>query len=267
MKRIDVERLEVDAAALKFRGATGADFDQVIVQSVDVYSRGEFLAAYRRLPKMPADLLGAFKATRYGETARTAGLVTRSRTLGFAPRVTIRRDYCTQASLAHEQPAVHEVYMEYARRAAAEYEKINPSRYARAMGLVSQALPEWRIAGTPFTSGIVNSDNPLRYHHDAGNFKEVWSCMYALASDCAGGVLAMPELRLGFSFAEPGLIMFDGAGLLHGVTAIERRSALAYRYSVVFYGLQQMCNCLSEADELQRIRKVRMVREKKRRGQ
>jgi hypothetical protein len=267
MRRIEVERaFTVDVARLKFRGAEAGDYDKVVGESVNVVLGGRLAVAFRQLPELPQDLVSAFFATNYGETARTAGLVTRSRVLGAQPRVTIRRDYCTQASMSWEQPAEHAVYLRYARLAAAEYKRADSERYARTERLVSRVLPEWRIEGTPFTSGIVNQDNPLRYHHDVGNFRDGWSCMYAVAHDCAGGLLVLPELRLAFSFERPALIMFDGAGLLHGVTALEKHSVQAWRYSVVFYALQGMCKCLSAQEELSRIRRLRVARENKRAG-
>jgi hypothetical protein len=90
--------------------------------------------------------------------------------------------------------------------------------------------------------------------------------MYAISHDCAGGYLAVPELNIGFSFDRPALIMFDGQGLIHGVTPLEKRSKEAYRYSVVYYALQQMCKCGTLDEELARIRKVKTQRELKRAG-
>lgn len=267
MRRITADRRSIESAKLKFRGAEDGDYDRVMSASCNVWVGGDLAVAFRQLEETPADLVRAFLDTKYGETARTAGLVTRSRVLGFQPRVTIRRDYCTQASMAWDQPNEHGVFLKYARLAAAEYRQADVVRFDRQLQLVSsQVLPEWRIEGTPFTSGIVNQDNPLRYHHDAGNFRDGWSCMYAVAHDCSGGLLVLPELRLAFSFERPALIMFDGAGLLHGVTALGKRSVQAWRYSVVFYALQGMCKCLSAQDELLRIRRLRVARENKRAG-
>ena len=70
-----------------------------------------------------------------------------------------------------------------------------PGKEPRSISLLSggektlaAVRPEWRIPGTIFTSGIINKNNPLRYHRDAGNFPRLWSCMYAIAADCGGSV-------------------------------------------------------------------------------
>lgn len=58
--------------------------------------------------------------------------------------------------------------------------------------------------------------------------------------------------------------MFDGQGLLHGVTPIFKKTARAVRYSIVYYSMRQMWNCLPITDELIRIRKKKAERETKR---
>lgn len=265
MRRIDLEKLhKVDARGLKFRSAQATDFQSLVTDPVDVYAKGQLLIAYRPLEKFPRDLVQAARGVRYSSSYRTDGMITTSDVIGFLPRITLRRDYYTACTMSTKQPAVHSVFLKWAMNAANAYREINPKRYARAEMLLSEVREEWRIPGTVFTSGIINKDNPLRYHHDAGNFKEVWSCMYAVASDCRGGHLAIPETGLGFSFESPALIMFDGQSLIHGVTPLEKRSKNAYRYSVVYYGLQQMRHCLPIDEELYRIRMVRVNREVRR---
>jgi len=260
-RRTEVQRRAVDVKALKFRGAQASDYERLVEEDEDVLVGGELVVAFRMMK--PADVWGlrnACNAIEFQNTARTDGLVTESRTFGSLPRVTLRRDFCTKASMATQHPAQHEVLCEYARKADAVYRATNPGRYAHQEQAVSAVLPEWRIPGTAFTSGIANRNNTLRYHRDSGNFKGLWSAMYALCFDTEGGVLAMPELGLGFSFQKPALIMFDGADVAHGVTPIVRRSSMSYRYSVVFYAMKAMCNCLPMADELLRIQRVKTKR-------
>ena len=60
------------------------------------------------------------------------------------------------------------------------------------------------------------------------------------------------------------LTIFNGQDILHGVSTIEYNNEHAYRYSVVYYSLEQMWKCEPLGQEIDRIRKVKTEREKKR---
>jgi len=121
------------------------------------------------------------------------------------------------------------------------------------------------MEGTPFTSGIVNKNNPLKYHHDSGNFKNVLSNMIVLKRGVKGGRLSCPEYDIKFECDDNCVVIFDGAQILHGVTPIIKpEGEETYRYSVVYYSLEQMWKCDSVNEEVKRIRKVKKEREFKR---
>jgi hypothetical protein len=224
------------------------------------------LVGYRDLSNdVPGDLLRAVMALRYQQTFRTNGLKTTSRVFGFQPRITIRRDFCCAAALATEAPAEHRVIAGWAEDAGQAAWKFDSERMQRQQQrLVESVKPCWALPGGFFTSGIVNLNNPLTYHHDGGNFDDCWSVMVVFARDIEGGLLNVPELGLAFKFGFAGLICFDGSRFLHGVTPIRVRSSLGYRYSVVWYALKGMSRCLTPTDELTRVRQVRAEREAKR---
>ena len=79
-----------------------------------------------------------------------------------------------------------------------------------------------------------------------------------------GGHLACPEYDITLECSDNSIVMFDGQNILHGVTPIQYVRKDAYRYSVVYYSLRQMWNCLTVDEELIRIRKIRAERETKR---
>jgi hypothetical protein len=205
------------------------------------------------------------KALRYQRSARTSGLATNSRVFGYQPRITIRRDYCCATALATEAPGPHSVIAGWGETAARYAEQVDPRgmEAQRAM-LESRVKPCWRLPGGAYTSGIVNLNNPLAYHRDQGNFDGCWSAMVVFARDLEGGLLNLPELGVAFRFSHASIITFDGARWLHGVTPIRHRSAAAYRYSIVWYALKGMANCMTPAEELSRVRAVRAERESKR---
>lgn len=88
--------------------------------------------------------------------------------------------------------------------------------------------------------------------------------MLVFKRDIVGGHLSCPEYGLGFKLKNNSLLMFDGQSILHGVTPIQKKSASAYRYSIVYYSLQQMWKCMSVDEELARIRNKKTEREIKR---
>jgi hypothetical protein len=215
------------------------------------------------------DVRQAFERIRYIGDYRTAGLKTNSRTIGYLPRNTLRRDFCTATSLATEQPREHAVATRAAAVAAQYYQQYNPAQYAAHVSSVDKVLPQYRLHGSPFTSGIINDNNPLAYHFDSGNFKGVWSAMFGFKRGASGGHLSTPELvdadgkALGFEIADKSLLLFDGQGLLHGVTPISLLPG-GHRFTVVFYSLQQMWKCEPVEGEIARIRRLRTERERRR---
>lgn len=229
------------------------------VPTVLYYKVTEDLEPYRR----------ALRNIRYATDYRTSGLKTTSRTIGFLPRVVIRHDFCTTATSALEHPAEHAIVADGARLAADYYTRDNLLGYLTHLKEAARIRPEWMLAGTPFTSGTINLSNAVRYHHDRGNIKGAWSAMYGFRHGVEGGHLACPELLgpdgrpLGFEISDKSLLIFDGQGLLHGVTPIQKTRRDAYRYTVVYYTLAQMWHCLTPEEELKRYRAKRTEREHK----
>jgi hypothetical protein len=186
---------------------------------------------------------------------RLGGLLSRSRTFGYHPRNRIRYNFCGPASLAADDAEAHAQIMRSAEVAARAYAAVNPALYARHVALAQAVRRAWRLEGTPFTSGIVNRDNPLAYHYDAGNFRGVWSAMLGFRRDVTGGALAAPAYDVGFAIADRSLLLFDGQSLLHGITPFRRTSPRGYRITVVYYSLDEMWRCLPPGEEAKRPRR------------
>lgn len=191
----------------------------------------------------------------YQETYRTSGLKTTSRIFGYNPRNAIRKDFCSITSFATEQPAYHAKIMSGGAIAAKYYALHNPDLYADHLNTTKEKVVEdYRLADVPFTSGIINDNNPLCYHFDSGNFKEVWSAMIVLKRDIAGGYLAMPEYGVACEVKDKSIFYFDGQSILHGVTPIKKLQPDARRFSIVYYSLRAMWNCSPLREEIARAR-------------
>ena len=224
---------------------------------------GNPLIVYLEMDENLDPLAKALRGVRYEKSGRTGGLPTISRVFGYQPRVTIRRDFCAPASLNTEAPDTYRLIKHAAQSAARKYEQFNPATYQRHL-VRAREVEAYRIPGTPFTSGIINKNNQLRYHFDSGNIKDCWSAMFVFKKEITGGFLSCPEYDVGFELRNNSLLLFDGQSILHGVTEFKLLTPNAYRISIVYYSLAGMWRCLSPEGELARIRKVKTEREKRR---
>jgi hypothetical protein len=257
---------EIELKNFRKRSAVVEDCSRLISEPTVIYDTDEekVRIVYLELEDEHSGLVRALQRIKYGNDLRSAGMLSRSRTVGFMPRRTIKQDFCANSALDREDKAAHRLVLSYAEKVSTYYQQYNPELYADHQKEVEKILPDYKVGSSVFTSGIINKDNPLPYHHDAGNFKNVWSNMLVFKHKIGGGHLAVPEYDACFELKNNSLLMFDGQSLLHGVTPIKKLARGAYRFSVVFYSLQQLWNCLPPEEEIKRYRKVRSEREYKR---
>lgn len=262
-------RRSLNLADFKERDPAITDCANLIEEDTLIYDAesGDLLIVYLQLDDDCSDIVAVLERTSFVEDTRRNGLAMRSRIFGKQPRSLPRRDFCNAASLAREDPQGHAIVSSYAEKVCTYYQQYNPDQYAAHAALTDKILPEWKMQEEGvFTSGIINYNSALRYHFDAGNFKNVWSNMLVFRKESSGGFLAVPELDTAFSLPHNSLIMFDGQKLMHGVTPIGLHTEDAYRFSVVFYSLKQMWNCLPINDEIIRAQERRTEREFRRAG-
>lgn len=266
MKKIEIKRKEVDFKEYVKRSAKESDYSTLITEECLITENGNPKILYAKLDEEKTKYIRqAVKNIRYDESTRTGGLKTRSRIFGYNPRNVIRKDFCSATSLSVESPVEHQIICDFGHELSELYAHNFPDIYKRHGDVTTEKmLSEWVLSGTPFTSGIVNKNNPLKYHFDSGNLKDVLSNMVVFKNGVEGGFLSCPEFDVGFEVADNTVILFDGQNILHGVTPITSRHKKGYRYSVVYYTLQQIWNCLPMTEEIARARNVRVKREKNR---
>lgn len=187
-----------------------------------------------------------------------------SRIFGFRPRIPFGANYCGISSTAETHPAQHRTICDFGRLLDAMYRAAAPEVAARHAEALKHISPSWVLPGTCFTSGIVNRDNPLKYHFDRGNLRDVMSCMAVFRNMMSGGNLAIPEFNARWALEDHTYFLFDGQRFLHGVTPIRKMNKRAYRYSIVYYALRAMASCGTLEQELDRCRKEKARREKER---
>lgn len=265
MKILELKNKGLNYRQFIKRTANESDYDFLVTEPTIGIENGEVKFIYDYIDFDVKEVVDALKRIKYSEHTRSDGLKTRSRVFGFKPRVTMRADFCSSTSLATEAPTEHAIICSLAEKIEKYYLASNPKGFAEHKKMVeSQIKAEYRIGSSVFTSGIINKNNPLKYHFDSGNFKKVYSCMPVFKVGVSGGHLALPEYGVGIELKDKSIFLFDGQGILHGVTPIKYDSPLSYRFSIVYYSLQQIWKCLTLTDELLRIREKKTERERNR---
>ena len=267
IKRVELSKQEINLEEYRLRSALESDYSQIFKSSTLLVSKGKVKIIYLDLDDIgfdPTEVVEALKRIKYETSTRTGGLKTTSRIFGYAPRVPVRKDFCSATSLIQDFPKEHLVVCNYAQKVSEIYGIIQPDIYDKHKEEANKVLKDWRIHKTPFTSGIINKNNPLKYHYDTGNFKNVYSCMLGFKHNIAGGYLACPEYDCAFEIKNNSLHIFDGQNILHGVTPFKQLTEDAYRYTMVYYSLKAMWSCLPVNEEVIRIRKLKTKREFKR---
>lgn len=259
-------RRKIDYSQYVKRTALTTDYRELITEPTIFTYEGIPIIAYVRAPDAARTLPAVLKNIDYQASTRSSGLKTLSRVFGFQPRVVMRRDFCASTSLASTNPEVNKKLADVGIEITNLYEEMFPEIAKKHRMLSQKVLNEWRMPNSLFTSGIINKNNPLKYHFDAGNFNDVCSCMLGFRNGVAGGYLSFPEYDMALEISDNSLSMFDGQKILHGVTPIGTSNASSYRFTVVYYSLKGMWQCEPLSAEIARIRKVKQQRELKRAG-
>lgn len=280
MKQIPLEQRPINKEDFLRRSAAESDTEKVYDEPGIYTLNGKPVIIYGRLTGAYGRMQWAMKTLGFAPESRTSkgGHLTRrgssmrsairglgeSRTFGFRPRIALAGNYCTAASSAYSHPPQHGALCDFGVMLSNLYETAAPEVAAHHDEQLKHISPEWRIPGTRFTSGIVNRNNPLKYHHDRGNLYDVMSCMVVFRDLCKGGFLSIPEFNARWLLEDRSYFFFDGQSYLHGVTPIEKMNKRAYRYSVVYYALRAMEKCGTLEEEVGYARAEKRARERRR---
>lgn len=269
MKILTLKKKDIDLNAFIKRTALESDYATLITEPTIIVDAddGEVKIVYDHLGGLDTtEIVESLKKIKYHEGQRARGLVSRSRIIGYRPRLEMRSDYCSSTSMATEFPKEHALVTEFALQLEEYYKKYQEEGYNKHKSLTEEKVkPSYRIQGKSiFTSGIINKNNPLKYHYDTGNFNDVYSCMVVFKKDINGGFLSVPAYDIAFQLPNNSIFLFDGQSILHGVTPIRPENEGSHRYSIVYYSLKRMWQCLEIDEELARIRNKKTKRERSR---
>lgn len=209
------------------------------------------------------EFVKTLRSIKISTNERSSGMKTTSQVFGYMPRRPLGRgDFCAASVLDRDRPEAVKIVEDFVSPLVDMYRQINPALVKLHESLADKILPEWRIHGL-YSSGIINKDNLLPYHFDSGNIEACWSIMPVFKKDVEGGHLSIPQLNLCIELQDKTCLMFDGQQYLHGVTPFNKLTQGAYRYSVVYYTLKQLWECLPFDEELQRGRVKRTETEER----
>lgn len=201
--------------------------------------------------------------------ARLSGIVSQFRTFGFTPPVPLRRRYaCSRCTFDNVEQRSRDVLEDFCHAAEWVFRTLAPEVHAHTGQQVRDTIPEaWLMAGTPWTSGIINHTAALPYHRDSGNVQGSWSAMLAARNGVGGGLLHLADYDCYLAVPNGSISIFDGQSVLHGVTPLKAGGHNAYRYTVVTYARRGMKVCSpNPRDEAKRAALKATEAEEKRRA-
>lgn len=211
---------------------------------------GREIARHLRFAKLPwTDPNGTLK-----KNERLSGIGANTVLLGYtAPNKMYKRYAGKLAPIHIETKQTGDLFMALAPIMWKRFQDTLPEQAKRHDALTRETLhQDWLMAGTPFSSGVVNDNAVLPYHKDAGNIKDAWSMMLVLRNKVDGGYLDIPEYGITLGVPDLSVMFFCGQSLMHGVTPMVKRSSDAYRFSIVYYTKTALRDCGSAEDEIKR---------------
>jgi hypothetical protein len=258
-------RRDVDEAALLLKGVDPSREWVPNVRTGDTVidvQTGEPVLIVRRYPGDLRALRHALISYPRQTVVRAGGQRNDANTFGFTPRrVMFKRNACRACAASIEAPELHRQIADVAGREVADLLlREYPERACHDAEEAQAVLPEWRLHGSWFTSGVVNWNSALAYHYDRNNL-DCWSAMAVVRRHVHGGHLHVPAYDAVVDCRDGDVIMFYGRGLLHGVTPMRKVRGDGYRISAVWYTVDGMRHCLPPEDEARRAREERTARE------
>lgn len=264
LQTIEVKKREFAVEKANKQYAEKTDVERIVSAPCSIECNGKRIALSIPIESPNLDAVRqAVKVIEYNKASRGSGIQSTSRIFGYKPRDHIRGPFCSYADLHTKQPKAAGIICAFANEIEAEYKKYFSVEYAHHNSSVEVVSKDYRMGESVFTSGIANYDNFLPYHYDRGNFDKVFSCMLCFTKDLQGGELLLPEYDIGIECTNHSLMMFDGQAILHGVAPFNI-SQKGYRYTLVYYSLKQMWQCLTPDEELKYARTYRRGQLKKR---
>ena len=255
MNRFEVQEKEVDNDSLLGTYASIDDVSTVISEDVVIEKDGVPILIYYADSGIDVEpMRTAFEKIDWSDSYRATAkhaMRTTSKCFGYQPRSGMRNRPCAISALAMEEPELHSTLERWTELVCELYWELAPEAAKIHKDKCNEKIKEqWHLRSTMFTSGIINKTNQLPYHFDRGNFVGAWSAMIGMKKWIEGGYLIIPRYDIAIEIADSSLSLFDGQENIHGVTPIKKQNPLGERYTIVWYSLENMWQCLTTKEEL-----------------
>ncbi|RYE51522.1 MAG: hypothetical protein EOP48_18100 [Sphingobacteriales bacterium] len=256
LKQIYVSLHGIDVADYKDQPAHVRDFDLLVKGSCKVNLENQQPIIYlANGPKEMEELLPLLQELNYSTSQRRRlGKKNKSILFGSVPANINKSNFCTYGAVANQDNLLHSLLFDkYSAFAQSLLKNHLPgwSQVYDALFKRKKIHPDYRMAETIWTSGIINYNSPHNYHYDTMNVDKMISAMITFKGNCEGGYLCFPEYRLAVEVKNNSMIFFSGKSILHGVTPmiIGHRG---YRLTAVYYTTEAVTRCDSQKDEIQK---------------
>jgi hypothetical protein len=186
--------------------------------------------------------------SNFTTTSRLNGMAVTHRTFGYQPPVPMRRRYgCSRSQFNSEYPKAMDQIAQFCRVAEHVFRTHASDVHDLTANRVRDAIaPAWLIAGTPWSSGIINKTVSLPYHRDQANVSSSWSAMLVCRRQVEGGMLHLADYDTYLTVPHGSITIFDGQSITHGVTPMRMLSPAGFRYSLVTYAKVGMKKCCAD---------------------
>lgn len=185
---------------------------------------------------------------RPANEGRLSGIVVTHRTFGFTKPSPLRRRWgCSHSMLDSTHPELFASIMDFCTTAEHVFRTQAPEVYdATATRVREQIGSAWRIADTPWTSGIINHTAALPYHVDKNNIVGSWSAMLGIRRNVNGGLLHLLDYDVWLTIPHGSITVFDGQSVAHGVTPLRLAGPNAVRFTLVAYAVAGLRACCAD---------------------
>lgn len=176
---------------------------------------------------------------------RLSGLHVAHRVFGFTPPQPMRKRYgCSRSRFDTDYPETMDLVHDFALLAEWVFRTFAPDVHETTGASVRDGINDpWRIAGTLWTSGIINNTAALPMHKDSGNIAGSWSAMLGCRRQMDGGLLYLADYDCYLTIPHGSISIFDGQSVTHGVTPLQPMGPDAQRYTLVCYAKNTMKAC------------------------
>jgi hypothetical protein len=135
------------------------------------------------------------------------------------------------------------------------YSQLVPDKYKLQRAMADKTAKDFVIPGTSFTTVTVNKNYETAVHKDAGDFQKGFGNLVALRKGKYTGChFVLPRWGAGFDMQNGDLLLVD-VHQWHGNTPLIKHEREVTRLSLVMYYRQNMINCGTMEQELNRVKK------------